>query len=124
MRLPWVSRRKYQDRQRRFAIAFASEVAQHEATRQVLAIAEDALEAERQWRLTSLPALLAAEERAVKAEAEVASFRNVTEYREVPIVSGGGPNLPRQFPELRPPRIPSAAAVRAAFHQSTNEERP
>ena len=89
-----------------------------------LAIAEDALEAERQWRLTSLPALLAAEERAVKAEAEVASFRNVTEYREVPIVSGGGPNLPRQFPELRPPRIPSAAAVRAAFHQSTNEERP
>ena len=89
-----------------------------------LAIAEDALEAERQWRLTSLPPLLAAEERAVKAEAEVASFRNVTEYREVPIVSGGGPNLPRQFPELRPPRIPSAAAVRAAFHQSTNEERP
>ena len=60
----------------------------------------------------------------LKAEAEVASFRNVTEYREVPIVSGGGPNLPRQFPELRPPRIPSAAAVRAAFHQSTNEERP
>ena len=37
-----------------------------------LAIAETALEAERQWRLTSLPALLAAEERAVKAEAAVA----------------------------------------------------
>jgi len=99
----------------------AEKVRQHACD---LAIAEDALEAERQWRLTSLPALLAAEERAVKAEAEVASFRNVTEYREVPIVSGGGPNLPRQFPELRPPRIPSAAAVRAASHQSTNEERP
>ena len=76
-----------------------------------LAIAEDALEAERQWRLTSLPALLAAEERAVKAEARVAYL----EDRLSP---------PRAFPELRPPRIPSAAAVRAAFHQSTNEERP
>jgi len=42
-----------------------------------LAIAEDALEAERQWRLTSLPALLAAEARAVKAEAEVERIKRV-----------------------------------------------
>lgn len=85
-----------------------------------LAIAETALEAERQWRLTSLPALLAAEERAVKAEAEVASFRNVTEYREVPIVSGGGPNLPRTFPELRQTR--GNRALINAYHES--KERP
>ena len=90
---------------------FVAVVFEREELKRDLAIAETALEAERQWRLTSLPALLAAEERAVKAEAEVASFRNVTEY-------------PKAFPELRPPRIPSAAAVRAAFHQSTNEERP
>lgn len=117
MRLPWVSRKHLE-----WVITRAA--SRNATLRQELEIAEDALEAERQWRLTSLPALLAAEGRAVKAEAEVASFRNVTEYREVPIVSGGGPNLPRQFPELRPPRIPSAAAVRAAFHQSTTEERP
>lgn len=120
MRLPWVSRAEVAQRTAEVNDACRS----RDRALADLAIAEDALEAERQWRLTSLPALLAAEERAVKAEAEVASFRNVTEYREVPIVSGGGPNLPRQFPELRPPRIPSAAAVRAAFHQSTNEERP
>ena len=74
-----------------------------------LAIAEDALEAERQWRLTSLPALLAAEERAVKAEAEVASFRNVTEY-------------PKAFPELTRSQVKRHAALADAYHES--KERP
>ncbi len=40
-----------------------------------LAIAEDALEAERQWRLTSLPALEAAEARAEKAGTDAAELR-------------------------------------------------
>ena len=72
-----------------------------------LAIAEDALEAERQWRLTSLPPLLAAEERAVKAEARVAYL----EDRLSP---------PRTFPELRQTR--GNRALINAYHES--KERP
>jgi len=107
MRLPWVSRKAYQARQRRFAVAFASVMEQHETTLHYLRIAETALEAERQWRLTSLPALLAAEERAVKAEARVAYL----EDRLSP---------PRTFPELRQTR--GNRALINAYHES--KERP
>lgn len=72
-----------------------------------LAIAEDALEAERQWRLTSLPALLAAEARALQAEARVAYL----EDRLSP---------PRTFPELRQTR--GNRALINAYHETT--ERP
>ena len=75
--------------------------------RHQLAIAEDALEAERQWRLTSLPALLAAEERAVKAEAEVDRL-----YRLVPST----------FPELTRSQVKRHAALADAYHE--NGERP
>lgn len=71
-----------------------------------LAIAEDALEAERQWRLTSLPALLAAEARALQAEARCAELEAAV-TRE----------LTTQFPELRP-----HAALINAYHETT--ERP
>jgi len=57
---------------------------QRDAARHDLAIAEDALEAERQWRLTSLPALLDSETRAINmenravwAEAEVERIKRV-----------------------------------------------
>jgi len=109
MRLPWVSRKAYQARQRRFAVAFASVMEQHETTLHDLRIAETALEAERQWRLTSLPALLAAEERAVKAEARVAELE-VAVTRE----------LTTQFPELRQTR--GNRALINAYHES--KERP
>lgn len=72
-----------------------------------LAIAETALEAERQWRLTSLPALLAAEERAVKAEARVAYLEDWL-------------SPPRTFPELRQTR--GNRALINAYHES--KERP
>ena len=73
-----------------------------------LAIAETALEAERQWRLTSLPALLGAiAETALEAEAEVAELRALH----------GVTVLPRTFPELW-------AAVAAEYHQSTDGNRP
>ena len=71
-----------------------------------LAIAETALEAERQWRLTSLPALLAAEARALQAEARCAELEAAV-TRE----------LTTQFPELRP-----HAALINAYHETT--ERP
>ena len=82
--------------------------------RHQLAIAEDALEAERQWRLTSLPALLAAEERAVKAEAEVLRLAAVVNERDR--VRG----YPTTFPELRQTR--GNRALADAYHES--KERP
>lgn len=81
-------------------------VEQLRATRHDLAIAEDALEAERQWRLTSLPALLAAEERAVKAEERLATVLMT----------------PRQFPELTRSQAKRHAALADAYHAET--ERP
>lgn len=99
MRLPWVSRKHLE-----WVITRAA--SRNATLRQELEIAEDALEAERQWRLTSLPALLAAEERAVKAEARCAELEAAV-TRE----------LTTQFPELRP-----HAALINAYHETT--ERP
>ena len=100
MRLPWVSRKHLE-----WVITRAA--SRNATLRQELEIAEDALEAERQWRLTSLPALLAAEGRAVKAEARVAYL----EDRLSP---------PRTFPELRQTR--GNRALINAYHES--KERP
>ena len=77
-----------------------------------LAIAEDALESERQWRLTSLPALLAAEARAVKAEARSAEV-SAAALR----VSGG------TYPGFSDPAtVNFNRALAAAYHAET--ERP
>jgi hypothetical protein len=73
---------------------------QRDAARHDLAIAEDALEAERQWRLTSLPALLDSETRAIKAEAEVARIKRVG-------WAGPGYGLVRISTEDRPWAAPS-----------------
>lgn len=107
MRLPWVSRKHLE-----WVITRAA--SRNATLRQELEIAEDALEAERQWRLTSLPPLLAAEERAVKAEARLAQLERFE-----------SPHNPRQFPELRAvTRTSHLPGIAAAYHQSTNEERP
>lgn len=98
---PWMSRTSHLK-----VVAAARWALEH--TLHDLAIAEDALEAERQWRLTSLPALLAAEARAVKAEARCAELEAAV-TRE----------LTTQFPELRP-----HAALINAYHETTAEERP
>lgn len=82
MRLPWVSRKHLE-----WVITRAA--SRNATLRQELEIAEDSLEAERQWRLTSLPALLAAEERALQAEARCAELEAAV-TRE----------LTTQFPEL------------------------
>ena len=76
-----------------------------------LAIAEDALEAERQWRLTSLPPLLAAEERAVKAEGVLAELEAFIAR-----------DLTRQFPELTRSQVKRHAALADAYHET--KERP
>lgn len=86
---------------------FVAVVVEREDLKRDLAIAETALEAERQWRLTSLPALLAAEERANRAETRVAEL----EDRLSP---------PRTFPELRQTR--GNRALINAYHES--KERP
>ena len=52
-------------------------IAERDDLRHELRIADDALEAERQWRITSLPTLLASESRAEKAEAEVERIKRV-----------------------------------------------
>lgn len=98
---PWMSRTSHLR-----VVAAARWALEH--TLHDLAIAEDALEAERQWRLTSLPALLGAiAETALEAEAEVAELRALH----------GVTVLPRTFPELW-------AAVAAEYHQSTDGNRP
>lgn len=91
-------------------LMLASCITERDTARADLAIAEDALEAERQWRLTSLPALLAAEERAVKAEARVAELEAVV-ARDL-----------TQFPELSRSTAKRHAALAAAYHES--KERP
>lgn len=103
---PWISRRAHNRvvTAARFAL---------DAALEYLDVAETALEAERQWRLTSLPALLAAEERAVKAEADVALWKAGLGLR------------PAQFPELRAvTRTSHLPCIAAAYHQSTDGERP
>lgn len=75
-----------------------------------VAILDRALENERQWRLKSLPALLAAEERANRAEARVAELESVI-AREL-----------TQFPELSRSQAKRHAALINAYHETT--ERP
>lgn len=105
MRLPWVSRAEVAQRTAEVNDACRS----RDRALADLAIAEDALEAERQWRLTSLPALLAAEARALQAEARCAELEAAV-TRE----------LTTQFPELRQTR--GNRALINAYHES--KERP
>ena len=104
MRLPWVSRKHLE-----WVITRAA--SRNATLRQELEIAEDALEAERQWRLTSLPALRAAEARAVKAEGVLAELEAFIAR-----------DLTRQFPELTRSQVKRHAALADAYHET--KERP
>ena len=100
-----------------------------------LAIAEDALEAERQWRLTSLPALLAAEAKVARVQEERDDLAQQIAHLKRVGYAGPGYALVRIDTDDRPWAAPTKGAsdvlshdprlakrLAAAYHAET--ERP